>query len=196
MDAYEKEDLSLELRGAQHAIDEAYGKRLALILKGRSEGVSNREIGWSLGITEAAVRAIIKRSQAEETMNTPEWAALSDGAKALFVALTTTAKINKAGIIDWRPKHHPDLPIDRGYLPLHMGELEDAGLIICSPETEEIFVPSKIKFTLSAVGDYWPSTPFLKSFAEALAHKQDEQPELPLWKHRHVQQILEIARKG
>lgn len=52
--------LATDLRSAQARIDDAYRARAARVITAKRQGMTNTEIGASLGLTEGAVRAIIK----------------------------------------------------------------------------------------------------------------------------------------
>lgn len=200
MDAVEKHELLSELSDIQKDIDLGYSHRLALIIKGRSEGVSNREIGWSLGLTEAAVRAIIRRSHVEETVSHPNWHHLSSGARDLFVVLFTSGHVNMAGVIDFTPNRRAGYGgSNQTRLESQLEELDAAGLIVNDPEVDEVFIPSAVQYTIKAIDDYatvYAASPkILIAFGETLERKRVEQPDLPIWKNRVVQQKIEAAKK-
>ncbi|QIN94367.1 helix-turn-helix DNA-binding domain protein [Arthrobacter phage Abba] len=52
--------LATDLRSAQARIDDAYRERSLRVFAAKRQGMTNIEIGVSLGLTEGAVRAIIK----------------------------------------------------------------------------------------------------------------------------------------
>lgn len=199
MDAVDKDDLRDDLRNAQKDIDLAYSRRLALILKGRTEGVSNREIGWSLGLTEAAVRAIIRRSNVDETISHPKWHTLSDKARELFVILLSSGHVNMAGILDFTPnRRYTFAGPHQDELDRDLEELESAGLVVADNEIDEVFIPSAVQYKIKAIADYatvYASPKILIAFGETLERKRAEQPELPIWKNRVVQQKIEAAQK-
>jgi hypothetical protein len=200
MEADDKDDLRDDLRNAQKDIDLAYSRRLALILRGRSEGVSNREIGWSLGLTEAAVRAIIRRSNAEESVNHPKWHTLSDKAKELFVTLLSSGHVNMAGLIDFSPnKRYTFAGPHQDELNEDLDELELAGLLVADHEVDEVFIPSAVQYKIKALDDYLTvdaaSPKILIAFGETLQAKRAEQPDLPIWRNRITDQKIKAAQQ-
>lgn len=194
MDTQTEHDRDLALRAAQAEIDAAYSKRLALILKSRDEGMTNRSIGWALGMTEAAVRAIIRRADADGIMSGPGWEALADDAKTLFVALATSPHLNMAGIVDWSPRKRPNLLMTDDRLDAALTALEAMGMIVADFEADMIFLPSRLKFTVKAVDDYLRlagSPKIMRACAIELKRKQAESPDLPIWQHKRTRGIVE-----
>jgi hypothetical protein len=183
------------LKKAQADIGRAYDQRLATILKCRAEGMNNRQIGLWLGITEAAVRSIVKRANATGLLDSPEWAALSPEAQAWFMILNGRPT-SGAGIIDYRlPRILAgirDLELTAQQIESASDELEQAGMIVVDHEIEDALIPSKIQFTIKAAGDYYfAGSPTLRrAFVAALRAKHDADPDLKVWQQRHVSELL------